>query len=51
MGYALYIGLCLVQFLPMICGRLQADLESSHVLIVIIYLDVRDDNIMDSSTQ
>ena len=50
MGYALYISLGLVQFLPLICGRLLANLDSSHVLSVIIYSDVRDDNIMDSST-
>ena len=65
MGYALYFSFCfglvtvllrscfglgLVQFLPLICGRLLADLDSSHVLIVIIYSDVRDSNIMDSST-
>ena len=41
MGYALYISLGLVQFLPLICGRLLADLDSSHVLIVIIYSDMR----------
>ena len=41
MGYTLYISLVLVQFLPLICGRLLADLDSSHVLIVIIYLDTR----------
>ena len=37
MGYALYISLGLVQFMPLVCGRLPADLDSSHVLIVIIY--------------
>ena len=37
MGYALYISLVLVQLLPLICGRLLADLDSVHVLIVIIY--------------
>ena len=46
MGYALYISLVfclvLVQFLPLICGRLPADLDSSHVFIVLIYSDIRD---------
>ena len=41
MGYALYIRLVLVQFLPLICGRLLADLDSSHVFIVIICSDTR----------
>ena len=42
MGYALYISLVLVLFLPLICGRLlAADLDSSHVFIVIIYPDTR----------
>ena len=41
MGEALYISLVLVQFLPLICGRLLADLDSSHVFIVIIYSDTR----------
>ena len=50
MGYALYISLGLVQFLPLICGRLLTDLDSSHVLMVIIYSDVRDNSILDSST-
>ena len=52
MGYALYISLGLVQFLLLICGRLLADLDSFHVLIVVhvVYSDVRDNNIMDSST-
>ena len=36
-----YISLVLVQFLPLICGRLLADLDSSHVFIVIIYSDTR----------
>ena len=31
MGYALYNSLGVVQFLPLICGRLLADLDSSHV--------------------
>ena len=42
MGYALHTSLGLVQFLPLICGWLLADLDSSHVLIVIIYSDVRE---------
>ena len=50
MGYALYISLGLVQFLPLICGRLLADLDSSHVLIVIIHSDLHDKNMMDFST-
>ena len=50
MGYALYISLGLVQFLPLICGRLMADLDSSRVLVVKIYSDVRDNNKIDSST-
>ena len=50
MGYARYISLGLVRFLPLICGRLLADLDSSHALIVIIYSDVRDINIMDFFT-
>ena len=41
MGYALYISLGFVQLLPLICGRLLADLDSSDVLIVIIYSDTR----------
>ena len=42
MGYALYISLVLVQFLPLICGRLLTDLDSSHVFIVILtYSDTR----------
>ena len=41
MGYALCISLGSVQFLPLICGRLLADLDSSHVLIVIIHSDTR----------
>ena len=41
MGYALYISLGLVQFLPLICGRLLADLDSSHAFIAIIYSDTR----------
>ena len=49
-GYALYISLGLVQLLPLICGRFLADLDSSHVLLVIIYSDIRDKNIIDSST-
>ena len=36
MGYALYISLGLVQFLPLICGRLLADLDSSHAETTII---------------
>ena len=40
-GYALYMSLGFVQLLPMICGRLLADLDSSHVFIVIIYSDTR----------
>ena len=30
MGYALYISLVFVQVLPLICGRLLADLDSLH---------------------
>ena len=45
--YDLYVSLRSVQFLPLICGRLLADLDSSRVLIVIIYSDVRDNDIMD----
>ena len=41
MGYALYISLVLVQLLLLMCGRLLADLDSSHVFIVIIYSDTR----------
>ena len=41
MGYALYISLVLIQFSRLICGRLLADLDSSHVFIVIIYSDTR----------
>ena len=41
MGYALYISLGLVQLLPLICGRLLADLDSSHVLTVIICSDTQ----------
>ena len=37
MGYALYISLVLVQFMPLICRRHLADFDSSHVFIVIIY--------------
>ena len=37
MGCALYISLVLVQFMPLICWRHLADLDSSHVFIVIIY--------------
>ena len=54
MGNALYtcISLSLVRFLPLICGRLLADLDLlSHVLNVIIYSDLRDNNIMESSTK
>ena len=42
-GYALNISLALVQFLPLICGRFLADLDSSYyyVFIVIIYSDTR----------
>ena len=39
MRYALYVSLVLVQFLPLICGRLLPDLDSSHAFIVIIYSD------------
>ena len=41
MGYALHISLGFVLLLPLICGRLLADLDSSHVFIVIIYSDTR----------
>ena len=54
MGHALYtcISLGLVRFLPLICGRLLlADLDSSHDLNVIIYSDLRDNNIMEYSTK
>ena len=50
MGYAIYISLGLFQFLSLSCGQLLADLDSSHVLIVIIYSDLRDKNIVDCST-
>ena len=51
MGYALYISLGLIPFLPLICGRLLlADLGSSHVLIVVIPSDVRGNNVMDFFT-
>ena len=46
MGCAFYISLDFAQFLTLICGRLLADLDSSHVLIVIIY-SIRDNNIND----
>ena len=36
MGYALYISLVLVQFLPLIRGRLLADLDSLHAETTII---------------
>ena len=38
MGYALYISLGLVQFLPLIRGRLLADLDSSYAETTIIYI-------------
>ena len=38
MGYALYISLVLVQFLPLICGRLLADLDSLRAETIIIYI-------------
>ena len=50
MGYALDISLVSVQFSPLICGRLLADLDSSHVFIVRVYSDLRDNNTMDFST-
>ena len=39
MGYALCTSLVWVQFLPLVCGRLLADLDSLHAgTIIMIYI-------------
>ena len=50
MGYAQYFRFVSSLFWYLVCGRLLADLDSSHISVVMIYTDVRDNNTMDNST-